>query len=92
MKNNFAEQVQYKCTKDQLTKFANAENTNNPNLDKKVAELREKLRSLEIIPKEMEATLTKLKKSKRDNKGNSTRISNRNSEIITRKESVRQNH
>ena len=35
VKNNFPEQVQYKCTKDQLTKFANAENTNNPNLDKK---------------------------------------------------------
>ena len=32
-------------------------------MDKKVAELREKLRSSEIIPKEMEATLTKLKKA-----------------------------
>ena len=44
MKNHYPERMQYICTKDRLTKFANAENVNNPNQDKIVVELREKLR------------------------------------------------
>ena len=55
--------VQNICKKDQLTKFANAENTNNPNQDKIVAALRQKLRSSGMKQKEMEATLAKLKKA-----------------------------
>ena len=63
MKNRYQEHMQCICKKDGLTKFANAENFNNPNQDKIVVELREKLRSLEMRQKEMEATLTKLKKA-----------------------------
>ena len=55
--------TEYICKKDQLTKFANAENINNPNQDNTVVELKEKLRSSEIIQKGMEATLTKLKRA-----------------------------
>ena len=63
MKNHCPEHMQYICKKDRLTKYANAEKTNNPNQDKIVVELREKLRSSEMRQKEMEATFIQLKKA-----------------------------
>ena len=68
--------MQYIDKKDQLAKFANAENINQ---DKTVVELREKLRLSEMRQKEMEATFTELKKSYKDNKEKSNRMSNRDS-------------
>ena len=75
-KKHYPSHVQYICKKDQLTKFANTESTNNPDQDKIVAALREYLRSSEMRQKETEARLTNLKK---DSKGKSSRISGRNS-------------
>ena len=63
MKNHYPGHMQYICKKDRLTKFANTENTNNPNQDKVVVELRRKPRSSEMRQKGMEATLTELKKA-----------------------------
>ena len=62
VKNHYPAHMHYICKKCRLTKFANAENTNNPNQDKIVVELREKLRSSEMRQKEMEPTLNELKK------------------------------
>ena len=59
--------MQHICKKDRFTKFANF--TNNPNQDKIVVELKEKLRLSEMRQKEMESTLTELKKASEITKG-----------------------
>ena len=63
VKKHYPAHVQYICKKDQLTKFPNTENTNNPDQDKIVAALREYLRSSEMRQKQTEARLTNLKKA-----------------------------
>ena len=70
--------MQYICKADRLTKFANTENTNNPNQDKIVMKLREKLRSSKMRQKEIAETLTELKKANNINNGKSSKTSNRN--------------
>ena len=51
------------CKNDQLTKFENAENSNDPNQDKILVELRKKLKLSEMRQKEMEGTILELKKA-----------------------------
>ena len=48
MKNPYSALMQYITKKDRLTKFANAEKTNNPNQNKIAVELRQKPRSSEM--------------------------------------------
>lgn len=54
--------MQYVCKKDRLTKFTNAENSNNANQGKIVVELRETLRLSEMRHKEVKFNLLNLKK------------------------------
>ena len=57
--------------KDRLIKFSNAENSNNPNQDKIVVELKGKLKLSKMRQKE-KAILTELKKANKITKENLT--------------------
>ena len=63
VKNLYPEDMQYICKKDRLKKCPNAENSNNPNQNEMVVELKEKLWLSEMRQKETKSTLTELKKS-----------------------------
>ena len=54
--------MQYICKKDRLTKFTNAENSNNANQGKIVVELREMLRLSEMRHKEVKFNSLNVKK------------------------------
>lgn len=63
VKQRLSKNMQNICKKDRLTKFKNWENSNDPNQDKIVVELRKKLRLSETRLEEMEAKLIELRKA-----------------------------